>query len=59
MISFTRTEEESSVNVAKRTTDPGLKVIKCLSDTDAEDGVRPTALLIHVGGCHCARFVAL
>lgn len=39
--------------------DPRLEVIKRLCDDDAEDGVRAAALLVHVGGCDCARFVPL
>lgn len=30
-----------------------------MCEDDVEDGVGPAALLVHVGGGHCARFIAL
>lgn len=40
-------------------TDSRLQIVERLGDDDAEDGVRSTALLVHVGCCNRARFVPL
>lgn len=36
-----------------------LKIFECLGKDDVEDGVRPTALLVHVGGSNRPGLVAL
>lgn len=36
-----------------------LKIFECLREDDVEDGVRPTALLVHVGGSDRPGLVAL
>lgn len=43
----------------RKQTDPRLKIIQCLCDDNTEDGVRPAALLVHVGGGNSARLVPL
>lgn len=41
------------------TTYSRLQIFECLSEDDVEDGVRSTALLVHVGGSNCPRLIAL
>ena len=40
-------------------TDPGAQVVQRLCDDNAEDGVRATTFLVHVGGSNSPRLVAL
>lgn len=38
---------------------PGVQVHECVRQDDVKDGVGSTALLVHICGCHCARFISL
>lgn len=40
-------------------THPRLKIFERLGEDDVEDGMRPTALLVHVGGGNSPGLVAL